>query len=298
MNRFVRFYNQNRKVIWITLLLVVGVITLIQILDRLVKEKNINEVTNNVVTPNITNKNYSVITGEENESNTSKIIDEFINYCNNQQIEKAYELLSDECKEILYPTLNEFEKKYHSKIFTEKKTYLYQAWISNSNTYTYKVDFVDNILATGTASKTSICDYYTVVENNDTYKLNINKFIDCEDINKLGTKNNITINIKRKKIYIDYETYEIEVKNDNQKDLMLDDLLHTKTIYVEDYKEQKYFWNNYEFIESDVTIEKGNKQNINIKFNKAYTPKYETMKIVFSNIKINSEETIQIDVLI
>ena len=40
------------------------------------------------------------------------IIQNFIEYCNNKNIEKAYELLSDDCKSEMYPTANDFYSKY------------------------------------------------------------------------------------------------------------------------------------------------------------------------------------------
>lgn len=161
MNRFTRMYNKNRQVIWIMVLIVVGIIALIQILNNFASEKKANnQGNNNLIT---SDKNYSVITGQQIEKDVYTIIDEFVDYCNNQQIENAYALLSKECKELLYPTVNEFYENYYSRIFTSKKTHIYQAWIADGNYYTYKVDFVDDILATGSASTKSITDYYTIV---------------------------------------------------------------------------------------------------------------------------------------
>ena len=112
MNKFVRFYNQHRHIVWIIILSIVAFIAIIQILNNFAYEKNnanqnINEVNNN----NYINYNYSVITEKEVNSNVSEIIDEFIEKCNNGQVEDAYAMLSDECKIILYPSLEDFTRK-------------------------------------------------------------------------------------------------------------------------------------------------------------------------------------------
>lgn len=111
MNNFVRFYNQNRYMVWIIILLIAAFIAIIQILDNFAYEKNKENQNINAVNNSSINYNYSVITEKEVNSNVSEIIDEFIEKCNNGQVEDAYEMLSDECKIILYPSLEDFTRK-------------------------------------------------------------------------------------------------------------------------------------------------------------------------------------------
>lgn len=298
MNRLIKFYNQNRYIIWMAVLIIIAIIALIQILNNFaLKRSGIkNNIDQNANSTNTINKNYSVITGKEIKEEVSQIIDEFINYCNNQEVEKAYGLLSEECIKTLYPTLEDFTQKYYQKLFINKKTYLYQSWISYDNKYTYKVDFLDDMLATGTASNSSIIDYYTVVKNNQNYKLNINKFIGITDINKTETKNNITINVNRKKVFMDYETYEIEIKNNSEKEIMLDSLQDTDTVYVENDNKQQYYWTSHEILEEDITIKRAQGKKIDIKFNKEYKPSKEAKKIVFSKIMLNTLDSLKIEI--
>lgn len=285
MNKLIRFYNQNRFVIWISIILVAIVIVVIQVLNQFAyeknAEKNVNEVSTNKT---VLNNNYSVVTGQEVKPEVKDVIEEFINLCSNKQISMAYELLSTKCKEELYPTLEDFSEKYYNKIFSAKKTYICQAWLTEKSKYTYKIDFVDDMLATGSPSKTSIVDYYTVVKEENEDKLNINKFIDSENLNSAITKDNITIKVLSKKIYMDYEVYSIEVENKTQKTILLDNLKHTDKIYILDSNGKKYFWNNYEFSENTLTVRSGLKQKIEIIFNKQYSPNNKTENIVFENI--------------
>lgn len=296
MNKLVRFYNQNRFVIWICLVLVAIVIFVIQALNKFAYKQNIETDLNEVSTNKpVLNNNYSVVNGQEVMPEVKDVIDEFINLCSNKQISLAYELLSKKCKEELYPTLEDFSKKYYNKIFSSKKTYICQAWLTGNSKYTYKIDFVDDMLATGSPSKTSIVDYYTVVKEENEDKININKFIDSENLNLAITKDNITIKILSKKIYMDYETYEIEVENRTQKTILLDNLKYTDKIYVLDNNEKKYFWNNYEYLETELTVRSGLKQKIEIKFNKQYSPNNKTKNMVFENI-IQGDKLLNINI--
>jgi len=112
MNKFIRFYNQNRYIVWIIILSIAAFIAVIQILDNFAYEKNMaNQNINATKNNSSINNNYSVITEKEVSSNVSEIIDEFIEKCNNGQVEDAYEMLSEECKNILYPSLEDFTRK-------------------------------------------------------------------------------------------------------------------------------------------------------------------------------------------
>lgn len=294
------FYNQNRHMIWIIILILVAIIVLIQILNSFISRKQNIEESNKQNTikssNNNINENYSVITGQEVKKEVSQVIDDFIYYCNNNETEKAYALLSNECKETLYPTLNDFTTKYYKNIFKGNITYLYQSWITYNNKYTYKVDFIEDMLSTGKASSTSITDYYTIVNQNEEYKLNINKFVGIEDINKSETINNIKITVNRKRIYMDYETYEIEVENNSKEKIMLDNLQKTNTVYIEDENGQKYYWYNHEILEEDISIRRAQKGNVEIKFNKSYQPKKEITKVVFAGVVANEHNIIKIEI--
>ena len=145
------------------------------------------------------------------------------------------------------------------------------------------------MLATGTASSTSITDYYTIEKNNDNYKLNINKFIGITDINKSEIKDNVTIKINRKKVYMDYEIYEIQVLNNSSKQIRLDNLQNTDSVFLEDENKQEHYWFSHEILEEDITIRKAQGKELEIKFNKVYIPKKQAIKMVFSKIILNNK---------
>ena len=149
-NKLLRFYNQNRYLVWIVVLTIVAVIILIHVLNNFLEEKDIEEYGNsgNENTINKQDKNYSVITGKKLKEETASIIQDFIDYCNNGNVDQAYELLSDDCKETLYPDLESFKTNYYNSIFNTKRLYSYQAMISNDNYHTYQINFTEDILAT------------------------------------------------------------------------------------------------------------------------------------------------------
>lgn len=158
-NRLLRFYNQNRYLVWIIIITIIAVIVLLQILNNFVAEKNLQEYTDNnyedIKSKN--DENYIVLTGRKTNKETSNIINSFIDLCNDGSIQEAYELLSDDCKSVLYPDLQGFKQNYYDKMFNTKKLYSYQAITKNNNYYTYQVRFSEDILATRENNRCKYC---------------------------------------------------------------------------------------------------------------------------------------------
>ena len=291
-NIVMRWYNQNRKIIWTVVLTIIGVIALIQTLNNhYEKDQKQESSANDTVTYDT--KNYSVTTNEKISETTSKdsidLIKDFIEYCNNQEIDSAYKLLSTECKEELYPTINDFKIKYYNKIFTEQKTCNSILWIASSSAHTYRIEIMSDLLATGKKDDMPIEEYYTIVYENEEYKLNISGFIGKEDINISNTKSNITINIVSKTVYMDYELYEIQILNNTGSKLIFNTKENLESIYIQDENTLKYIAFLNEIPNTELEILNGTTKTLEIKFNRGYKPSIDIIGIVFEDIKTNLE---------
>ena len=283
MHKLRKFYYDNKYKIWGIIAFIVLLLASIQILNELVADNNnINNqqqesnIVNNINSENrntYVTTNESVITGERVDSteleSASNIIEEFISECNNGNIEQAYNLLTEDCKAEMYQDIDKFRELYYNKIFTDnsKKTAKIENWILN----TYKVNISNDIMATGGASTNGIQDYITIVDENDTLKISLNNYIGKEEINKIQTVNNIEFQIIEKNVYIDYETYTIRVNNKGENNIILDDLTNTRSIYLEDSNEIKYYAYSNEIISSLLKVNKGFSTQIDIKFSKEYS---------------------------
>ena len=145
MNKFVRWYNQNRKTIWKGIGIVALIILIIQLLNYWVKRNNEKEleaanqiqVTNNLKEYNTVSvgEEYSTLTGESlsnNQLSQIEVIDMFVEYCNNGKVEEAYNMLTDECKDEIYREQRIFEETYYNEIFLNtQRNVVVENWISN-----------------------------------------------------------------------------------------------------------------------------------------------------------------------
>lgn len=254
--------------------------------DQKQKQKETGNTVSNINTqyrPQETVISGEDITEEDQKSN-EQIIEEFISYCNNMNIQQAYDMLTDECKqEVFYNNIQNFQENYVNKIFDSKKIYSMQSWVS---TYadTYRMLFSEDALATGQVTQNKIEDFYTIVNDNGEHKLNINGYIGRQQINKVGQADNITIQVLTKDIYKDYEIYNIRVENNTGNTIMLDGKQNTDTVYLLSSNEQKFTAYMYELEDTRLIINNGLKTTMSIRFNKIYSNRTQMTKMVFEDI--------------
>lgn len=297
MNKFIRKFNQNRNMIFLDIFIVISVIIAIYFVNGIFKKKHQEEAKNMVVentteiiqrTPAVTDKEISKKT---NESNIN-IIDNFIKLCNEQNPKDAYNLISEDCKKEVFPTEQIFINNYYSKIFNAQRQYKYESWSAIGNSYTYKIKLYndDNLLSTGGANTTYVEEYYTIVRNSKEEKLNINNFINKNELNVENSSTNISIKVKEVAKFFDYETYTIEVKNKTNKEILLDSKEKTNTMYLLDENQNKYVSYSHEIANDKLWLRAGETRSIKIKFTKSYSSEIEIKGIVFSDIILDYNE--------
>lgn len=295
MNRFIRWYNQNRKTIWKCIgvaALIIIVIQLFNYWSKVDSQEKLEE-TNQIQISNEINQYNSIdldetkstITGDElsqNQLSEINVIDMFIEYCNNQQISEAYALLSEDCKQEMYSTEEIFKEAYYDKVFeNSKKNVGVENWIDDI----YKLNINDDFLATGKYSKENTKqDYVTVVEENDTYKLNINNYVGKKEINKSNEENGIHIEVLEEKVYMDYQICKIRVKNNSENSIILDDGQDIKAMYIEDDNGIQYAAYTHEIGETELEVSPRETKEIEIKYYSKYGSEKEISKLVFSRI--------------
>lgn len=296
MNRFIRYWNQNKNKIIITILIVVFIIILIQTINYILGQIQNEPQPSNSDIEDTSRPSESVMTGErlpeETTDNNIEIISQFVEFCNNREYENAYNLLSQDCKEELFATLDIFITDYCNNIFTTNITYNLELWDYTDNTYTYRiVYFENNILATGNVnSSNNIEDYITIIVT-DEEKLNIKNFIEKENINKSQTTDGqeITITVNDRYIYNNYEKYEITIRNNTDKTILISDGINSNDICLVDVNEAEYNSMMNEVPLTSMEVAPKEEKTIYIRFYKMYNLYREIDEISFKNIILDKE---------
>ena len=225
------------------------------------------------------------VVSESKQNTYGNLIDKFFTYCINKEPEKAYDLLSSDCKKVLYPSEKIFEELYYNEKFNGNKKYSFQSW-SSSSEYIYLVKIYDNMLATGKDNTSNyLQDYVTIVdEGNSNYKISISSFIEIEPIEKSVSKDGISILIKESYVYMDYQVFNIEVSNTTNNTISLVDYSNNKSLCATDINGIEFNALLNENTEEDFIISSQKKKNIKIKFSNSYRVGNGIQKIKFSNI--------------
>lgn len=298
MYNLIRFFNQNRRKIIIIILFIVFLLGIIQLLNYFAKkENNTNNIKNESISENLIIKNEvvsqkSAISGTNISTKSLKkdtdVIGKFIEYCNSKNIEGAYSLLTDECKEVMFPSIEDFNRVYYAHIFNNQtRSYTVENWISS----TYKIEYSNDILSTGKIDNDiGLLDYMTVVKSDETYKLNINNYIGRSMPNKITEIRDIAVTINSIDSYMDYEIYNLSVENKSNNTILLDTNDSTKSVYLEDTDGVKHYFYNNEVIQNRLKVQSKMKNTIEIKFMNPYTSGRSIKKLVFSKMVLNYDE--------
>lgn len=297
MYKLMRFYNRNRKKIFRIILIIVFIFVILKLLNYFTKikankkiEETVNNIDNSLTTNNSTLiSDKSSISGSSIQSSKLKkdtdIINQFMDYCNNGDVSNAYNLLTDDCKKEMFPTIQDFSNIYYSSLFNgERKSYTIENWEND----TYSVRITSDILSTGSLKGDETRqDYITIIENS---KLNINSYVKKLNVNKKTSDKNITITVNYINVYMDYEIYDITIQNNTNDTILLDTNDDTKSVYLLDKNNMKYYFYNNELIKEKLLIQSNFKTNLQIKFDNSYKEKRNIESMIFTKIVLNYNE--------
>lgn len=126
-NNFFRFINQKRNIIIIVAIICAFIILLIKTLNGIVSESEDEKNNNNAenILDEVKSSRTSVITDSTLDTGTAtenyNLIKEFVDLCNKNNANEAYNMLSNECKENIYPNIETFTKNYIETVFKSEK---------------------------------------------------------------------------------------------------------------------------------------------------------------------------------
>ena len=297
MRKLIRYFNQNRTKILLIVFIIVFLIIFVRVLNNIIK-RNLQEENNNISNIQI-DKDTSIpdeviISGEEISEEKAiedkQIIEGFVQACNNKDYSKAYNMLTDDCKNIVFNgTMDSFVRNYCDLIFKTSKTYKLEGWLNKTDGMTYKMTYLeDNILATGGISDgLNYTDYITITKENGENKLSIYSFINSYNTEKIESKNNIAVKVNRKDVYMDYVVYAFDITNNSENVILLSDNSDNKQICLVDEHNSEYISYLNEIPQFNLVINKGEQKQFAIRFAKGYSSSNNSRYIKFKNIYLD-----------
>ena len=295
MHRLLRFYRQNRMAIWVIILGIIFIILVIQILNSISRnnreEQNREILEEETTLSNVVsydNESQSIISEEDvpeqYREDFGNVIEQFFTYCINHEPRKAYNLLSQDTIDTLYPTEEVFESLYCTEKFEENKDFSFQSWIKSGDLYIYQVKIFDDMLATGKSNDTYYEDYVTIAPEDGEYKLNISSLIGIKNIYQTYSSDELDISVNQSQVFMDYEIYSFEIKNKTDNVILLDSREDTDSTYLMDDLNNRYSALLYENNEEELILQPGETKTISIRFSDVYREGIVITQIHFSDI--------------
>lgn len=285
LTKYIKFWRENKHKIMV----VVIIVLIIFIINKILKNYNENVIPepSTTYTPHVSVLDEEEIVPEQYREQIVNLVDEYFNYCNNGEYENAYNLITQECRNAYYPTLDEF-KGYVDEVFEgKKKIYNIQSYSIVDNTYVYSIRILDDILATGTTDGYYYYEEKLILkEENGEMRLSIGEFISQEQPNIIIEDDYMKVKIVRKTIDYETETYNIEIENKTDKYIVICDNSQGNEIILslEDRDKKPA---NLEYSEIIVKPNSGIKKDLI--FNKFYDDGLTSQKLVFGAVRVLNE---------
>ena len=89
---------------------------------------------------------------------------------------------------------------------------------------------------------------------------------------------------------MDYEIYDITIQNNTNDTILLDTNDDTKSVYLLDKNNMKYYFYNNELIKEKLLIQSNFKTNLQIKFDNSYKEKRNIESMIFTKMILNYNE--------
>ncbi len=214
------------------------------------------------------------------------LIEEYVGYCNEANWQKAFNMLSDSCKEYGFNNdIQEFMKYVYTKMPTPKK-YAIQDYSNNANTYIYQIKYTDDLLATGLTNTT-----YQYTEEKMIFKkqkdgnieMAVGNFVDFGDIKNISENNYLKVDVKSVIKYYSIEVYTIVLTNRTENTIVIADGQESGEIILT-LKSSETRNRNEEDV--DIVLGPNESRTIGISFPKFYDNKDDSQSITFGAIRI------------
>lgn len=277
--RIRRFFKKYKKIIIFIVIAWAIIFTVNYLLKNMPKE----EIPKTTYEPNV-----SVMTEDEVpekwQATIESTIDTFVQRCNNKEYESAYNMLSDDCKDALYPTLSTFQK-YVDNRFKEKRSYSIQNFSNVGKQYIYDVNLMDDLMATGLTNKEFYYneEKFVFTEDDKSLKLAISGFVRRNNLNIFAEDENLKVNILYKDVYYDHEIYSVTLTNRSTHPIVIADGTTNNEVVINTGEDERSEKNVGTY---GIVLQPNESKSYKFQFNKYCDDGNAPTYMMFNNIRV------------
>ncbi len=281
--KIIRFFRKNKVIIMVVVLIWLVIFFVNQLLRFYKKPVEID----NTYKPSYSVMSSSSKVPKEMHSSIEAVIKQYVNYCNNNDFDMAYNMLSKDCK--MYAFNNDFDKYLdylYIKMPTPKK-YSIQDYSNIGTNYIYSVKYTDDLLATGLTNRD-----YTYTEEKMVFKkladgkieMSVGGYYDTKDVKSVSENDYLKVDIQRKIIKYSTETYLVKLTNRTDNIIVIEDKKSKDEIQLlvsNELRGNEYYGN--------IILQPNETRNVEIEFEKFVDDNKKSKSISFNNVRVLKE---------
>lgn len=210
------FIRRNKKIIFIVVmawLIIFGI-------NQYLKNRTIDPTPTYTYEAHSSVMDSTVSTPKSLQEPIEDLIDEYIGYCNEGNYQKAFNMLSEDCRQYSYDnSVEKFMRHVLVKMPTPKKYSIqdYSNTTYNGNKiYIYEIKYTDDLLATGLTNSTYsfTSEKLTFYKDDDgNMQMSSGDYIYHTDIKSISENEYFKIDVIDKVVNYSIETYQIKLTN-------------------------------------------------------------------------------------
>lgn len=277
--RIKHFFRKYKKIIYVAIIIWL----VIFLVNQLLKLYNPTKELEKTYEPHTSVMDTSSKVPTKYQTSIEDMIEEYVNYCNNNDFDKAYNMLSDDCKKYAYPTFDSYLNHLKIVMYTPKK-YSIQDYSNINNMYIYSVKYTDDILATGlTNSEYSYTEEKMAFQKNDKeeFEMSVGNFIKHEDM-KLSTENEyLKIDVRERIVNYATEKYTIRLTNRSDYAIVISDYKESNEIFLTLSKETREAGQH-----DPIILNPNETKDVELTFDKFVDDNDNSYSITFGEIRV------------
>lgn len=221
------------------------------------------------------------------QSVIEEMIEEYVGYCNEGNYQRAFDMLSEDCRKYEY---NDNVEKFMDHVLIKMPIPKHYAIQNYSNTrydgkdiYVYEIKYTDDLLATGLTNST----YAFTSEKIAFYRedgevlMNVGEYIYHTDVKSISENEYLKIDVIDKTVNYDSEVYEVKLTNRSNYTVVIADGIESEEVVLVLPKETR----NRMSI-SDIVLGPQENQTLKFKFTKYVDDGDKSQSLMFSSIRV------------
>lgn len=221
------------------------------------------------------------------QNSIEEMLEQYIGYCNEGNYQKAFNMLSEDCRQYEYD--NNVEK-FMDHVLVKMPAPKHYAIQNYSNTkydgkniYIYEIKYTDDLLATGLTNSTYsfTSEKIAFCREDSEILMSVGEYIYHTDVKSISENEYLKIDVIDKTVSYDSEVYEVKLTNRSNYTVVVADGMESEEIVLALSNETR----NRSSI-SDIVLEPQQSQTYKFKFTKFVDDNDTSENLLFSSIRV------------